>query len=121
MKRLLLILFLGSLTLLPTTGSAGWWYEKHFGSGQELITNNAFNFKLDDIKCHVTEVKYFRTSDSSVDEYRDLICRVSNDISVSIRAHCEYPLYSMTEIKIYKKDKFYWPTLICGPARKNNK
>ena len=112
----LTIIFLTGLTI-HSESFAAWWLEEYFGENRKEIPDKEFQFKLDDIKCVVSETNFWRAPNDAIDEHRDLTCWVSNDTVVTVRAHCNFPLYSLTDFQIRKKGKLFWPALFCGKKK----
>jgi hypothetical protein len=115
MKRLVLLLLVTSIIVIPTRSFAAWWYESYIGQGKKEISDAEFQFRLGDITCVVEKTDFTRSHNDTIMESRLLTCTVSKGVNVTIRARCDYPRHSLTDIIIEKDRKKYWPALYCGP------
>jgi len=112
----LISLFYGATIHSKAFGA--WWLEKYSGQNRIEVSDEEFYFTLgNDIKCIISKTNFRRMPDDQIAEYRDMTCWVSDDISVTIRAHCNHPLYSLTDMQINKRGETYWPTLLCGKKK----
>ena len=93
---------------------AAWWLEKEAGNKRIEISDKKLPFHVGVLRCMVSGTVFSRMQDDTVAEYRNLICWVSKDTSVTVQANCEYPKSAITVLKISQKGKVYKPALICG-------
>ena len=119
MKKFFLIILTISIITIPSWSFSAWWYEKYVGQGKTEISDDEFQFKAGDITCVVSKTDFTRMPDDTIDENRLLTCSISQGTKVTVRAHCNYPLYSLTDIVIEKKGKMFWPALYCGPKKQD--
>ena len=117
--RLLTILMLVlMLFVFAVTNSFGAWSFQESPTGERTkIPDSEYKFKLGEISCVISQPKFMRAPDDTIMEGRELYCWVSKDTRISVFAHCDLPLYTFTGFQIKKGDRFYGPTLICGPNK----
>jgi len=122
MSKIIFAAFISSSTLISFCGLSygAWWIDPWDGTSksEKRISDSRYNFKAKDLDCWVSKTKFTRVSNNSVVEYRDLACKVAPDTIVDITVTCNFPLYEMIQLKIYKNDDRYVPTLTCGPEKK---
>jgi hypothetical protein len=96
---------------------AAWYLEKYIGQDRREISDDRYEFQMEDIKCIVGKTDFQRMPNDQIAESRTLQCWVSKDTFVLIRGQCDKPLWEMRDLYIEKKGKAYWPTLLCGPKK----
>lgn len=101
--------------------SKGAWFIAYPQGTDDMrnISNEPYEFKLDNMSCGATKTQFVRGSDGSRIEARELYCWTSEDTYVSTTVNCNMPEYSAQALTIKKKNNFYMPLLMCGPEKKD--
>jgi hypothetical protein len=112
-----LIYAAGKKMFAPAKGA---WFIAYPQSTNEMmnITDEPYEFKLDDMSCGATKTQFSRRSDGYRIEARELYCWTSEDTYVSTTVNCNMHQYSTQGLAIKKKNNFYMPILMCGPEKK---
>ncbi len=129
-KYLLLLAVIGILVIVLIfiagkkmfESSKGAWFITYPRGTDERrnITDEPYEFKLDDMSCGVKKTEFARGSDGSKIEARELYCWISEDTYVSTTVNCNLPDYNSQNLSIKKKNNVYWPILTCGPEKKGS-
>jgi hypothetical protein len=99
---------------------AAWWLDINYPHNEQEVSDDPLEFKLNDLNCGVTKTEFIRDSNDRVHEFRFIYCENINGMRFSVQANCRLPEYTLQQLLISKGTIKYFPTLVCGPAKKNN-
>ena len=117
MRNFTLICLTLLITTMPSSLWSAWWYVDHTGRVDPIRDDFPYEFKRDSITCLVSKANpaHALPGGGAVVEDRILTCNLAKGINVTIRAYCNYPSASETNLTIEKDGKMYSPGLRCAP------